>query len=377
LANGIRYHTGALRSFLLCTLLCATAFAQSALEQAVNLARQKRWMEASKLLQGVKEPAPRNQRIAFHRLRAAIASGLGENTAAVQEMRAALQLSPADPSLLLATAVAESQAGLLDDALGHAGQAGNIPAAKALIGGIEEKRSDYARSVEAYQAAIVLAPNEEQYRLDLAFEWIRHQNFRPAIDLLRRSAALFPRSGEVRTLLGIAQYAEGETGDAENTFEDAIKVDPGLDSAYRCLAEIVLQSSAAPPESIRQSLCAWNSVVCSALKLRVARENGNARLEQEAIAGLKLAPSDSMVGRCELARALEWTGRLEDARKELEACVYLDPLPQNHYRLALLYKKLGFTDLARRELELRSEMLQHMSEQTALGLSALQSLDPH
>jgi Tfp pilus assembly protein PilF len=124
-----------------------------------------------------------------------------------------------------------------------------------------------------------------------------------------------------------------------------------------------------------QSLCAWTDIVCSALKLRVARENGDTAGEQAAVAGLKRARPDSIAGRCELARAYEWTGQFESAREQMEACVNLDPLPQNHYRLALLYKKLGQTELARKELELRSEILQRMSEQTALGLSALQTFE--
>ncbi len=351
------------------------AFAQSALEQAVTLARAKRYIEAGRALQGVKEPIEINQRIAFHRLKAAIASGLGQAPLAAREMRSALELAPNDPNLLLATAVAELQADLLDDALRHAKQGGDTPIAKALTGDIEEKLGEYREAVEAYRSAVALAPDREQYRIDLAFELIEHQTFRPAIDLLEASAPLFPKSAKLRTLLGIAEYASGEIKDSELSFEDAIAVDSHFDSAYRCLARIVLQSSAAPPERIIQSLCAWNQIVCSALKLRVARESGNGKLEQEAIAGLKLAPSDSVVGRCELARAYEWTEQWQPARAQMEACVRLDPIPQNHYRLGLLYSKIGLTELARRQMELRNQVLQKMSEETALGLNALQSFD--
>ncbi len=364
-----------MRGFLAWIVLCAAALAQSPLEQAVTLAREKRFNEASKVLEGVKEPDATSQRIAFHRLKAAVASGLGENMAAAQEMRAALELAPSDANILLATAVAESQAGFLEDAIHHAEQVRNVASAQALIGGIEEERGEYGKAAKAYEAAVTLAPDQEQFRLDLAFEWIKHQNFRPAIDLLEKSAKLFPKSAKLRTLLGIADYAEGEIKDAESAFEDAIKADPRLESPYRCMAEIVLQSSAAPSQAIIQSLCKWNGIVCSALSLRVARESGNTAMEQQAIAGLKLAPQESVVGRCELARAYEWTGQFEEARKQMEACVSLDPLPQNYYRLALLYKKLGLTELARQQLALRSQILERMSEQTALGLSALQAFE--
>jgi tetratricopeptide (TPR) repeat protein len=375
LDNGLRYHTGALRRLFLLAAFCAGGFAQAPLEQAVVLARQKRWVEASKLLDGATEPGPVSQRIAFHRLRAAVASGLGENLAAAHEMEAALVLAPSDQNLSLATAIAESEAGLLDDALRHAEAAGKVPEAKQLIGDIEEKRGHYGKAVEAYQAAATLAPDQEPFQLALGVEWIKHQNFRPAIDLLQGSVQKFPQSAKVRALLGIAEYADGQVKDAENALEDAIKADPASDSAYRCLAEIVLQSSSAPSEPILRSLCSWNRVICSALKLRVARETGNTLLEQEATADLKLAPGDSIVGHCELARAFEWTQHLDEARREMEVCVDLDPIPQNHYRLALLYKKLGLTDLAEKELQLRAQVLQKMSEQTALGLSTLEAFE--
>ncbi len=352
-------------------------FAQSPLEQAVKLAREKRFSEAAKLLEGVPEPAPIPQRIAYHRLRAAVDSGLGEDTAAANEMRAALDLAPADPNLLLATAVAEYQAGLLDDAADHAAQLAAVPSAQSLLGDIEEKRGDYTKAVEAFKTAAALAPGQEAYTLNLAFEWIKHQNFRAAIELLEKSKSTFPQSAKIRTLLGIADYAEGQFRDAETSLEDAIKIDSGLQAAYECLAQIVLQSSAAPSEFITRSLCAWNSIVCSALNLRVARETGNATLAQQAIARLKAAPADTAVRHCELARGLEWNGQLQEARTEMEACVRLEPLPQNHYRLALLYERLGLTDLAHNELRLRSEILRKMSEQTALGLAALQTFENH
>jgi hypothetical protein len=55
----------------------------------------------------------------------------------------------------------------------------------------------------------------------------------------------------------------------------------------------------------------------------------------------------------------------------MESCVRLDPTPQHHYLLALIYRKLGKSDLAHRELELRSQMLQRISEEATLSLNAL------
>ena len=55
----------------------------------------------------------------------------------------------------------------------------------------------------------------------------------------------------------------------------------------------------------------------------------------------------------------------------MESCVQFDPSPQNHYRMGLIYKRLGMNELSQREMDLRRQMLEKMSEETALGLTAL------
>ncbi len=146
-------------------------------------------------------------------------------------MRAALALSPGDSSLLLGTAMAELQAGQLDDALQHARMAEKSATAEAILGDIQEKRGNYMDAATAYQAAVELAPDQEQYRIALGLELIRHQSFRPAIDLLQKSAALFPESAKIRTLLGIAQYADGNLKEGVAALEDAIETDPKFEAA--------------------------------------------------------------------------------------------------------------------------------------------------
>ena len=374
--KGIRYHTDALRRLLaIWVIFSASLAAQSALQQAVDLARHGKYAEARERMAGVPEPADLPQRIAFHRLRAAIASGLHEPERAVAEMRAALALAPADPNLLLGVAVAELQAGDLENALSHAQAVPENATREALLGDIQEKRGAYPDAAKAYRAAVALAPHEERYRLALGLELIEHQSFQAAIEILQSSAVAFPKSAKIRTLCGIAQYAAGYTEDAVRSLEEAISFDPKLDAPYAALAKIVLQSSAPPLPRVVDDLCGWNKLVCSALELRVARQSGDQNLRAKAIAGLKRTPADNAIGRCELARAYEWTNDLPQARTQMEACVRLDPSPQNHYRLGLLYRKLGLTALAEKEMTQRNEILRKMSEQTALGLEALEGFD--
>jgi tetratricopeptide (TPR) repeat protein len=362
-----------IRTALLTVVLRGNAFPQSPLERAVTLAREKRYGESNQVLQGVPEPVEIRQRIAFHRLKAANASGMGDPASAVWEISLALELAPSDPSLLAATAMAEFQADRLDEALRHAATAGNNPAAKAVIGDIQEKRGNFAEAARAYREAVTLAPGQEEYRVTLAYDLIRHQDFRAAMELLQKSKPLFPRSARLQTLLGIAQYSNGDSDEAVASLIEAIVADPDVESAYRCLAQILLQSSAAPPPAATGHLCRWNSTVCSALKLRLARQTDDQTMQNEAIAALKRAPADDPIARCELARAWEWTDRPQEARREMEACLRFDPSAQNHYRMGLIYKRLGLNDLSQSEMDLRKQMLRKMSEETAWGLNALKA----
>ena len=114
-------------------------------------------------------------------------------------------------------------------------------------------------------------------------------------------------------------------------------------------------------------------MACSAVRLRVAREQGDRAAIRQAIAVLERAPAQNALARCELERAYEWSEQFAAARQPMEACVRLDPTPQKYYRLGMLYRKLGLPSLARKEIDLRNEMQAKMSGETAVGMNALQS----
>jgi tetratricopeptide (TPR) repeat protein len=349
------------------------ALAQSPLEQAVKLAREQRYAEARKALAGTTEPAGTAQRIAFHRLKAAIASGLGDAAAAAAEMRSALALAPGDAGLQTATAAAELQAGRLEDALAHVQGGGATAAGQALLGDIQEKRGQYVEAVKAYQAAVALEPGREQYRVALALELVQHYTFEPAIAVLEQAAPLFSKSARLRVLLGVAQYAAGRYEDAEAALTDAIELAPELEPVYGYLAQAALEAPSAPPERTLRAICAREPLVCSALKFRAARQAGDSGLQAQAVAALKRAPQDSAIAHCALGRAYQASAQWTEARAELEACVGLDSSPQNHYRLGLVYDRLGLVELAQKEMELRKAAEERKSEDTARRQNAVQA----
>jgi tetratricopeptide (TPR) repeat protein len=321
----------------------------------------------------VPEPQSVPQRIAFHRLKAAIASGLGDAGNAAAEMRLALELAPADVQLQLATAAAELQAGMLDDALAHVRGGEKTAVGQALLGDIQEKRGRYVEAVQAYQAAVALAPDSEQYRMALALELVEHYTFEPAIAVLEQAAPLFPKSARIRTLLGVARYGAERFEDAQAALTEALRLDPGLQPVYGYLTELALESPSPPPESVLHAICAREPVACAVLQSRSARAAGDAALEAQAIAALKRAPKDNAMARCELGRLYQGNSELPAARTELEACVRLDPTPQNHYRLGLVYKRLGLSDMASEQMKLREAANTQKSEEAARRQKAVET----
>src|ERR1700681_4412518 len=80
-----------------------------AIGQALQLAREHRYAEAEATLKGVNAPADPAQKIAFYRLRGAIASGLGHFAAAAENMDNAARLAPANQDLRIAAGIARVQ----------------------------------------------------------------------------------------------------------------------------------------------------------------------------------------------------------------------------------------------------------------------------
>lgn len=350
---------------------CCVLLAQTPIEQALRLTREKRYEEAREELRGLAPPSEARAELAFHRLKAAIASGLSEYAEAVREMHQALALAPRDPNVLLATAVAEQQAGQLEPALQHARSARIATpnaAAETVIGDLLEAKGKYVEAAQSYQRAVELAPNVEQYRLNLASELVRHATFEPAATVLQQAATVFPRSARVKTLLGITYYALAKVNEAVTSLIAALEVEPQFAPAREYLARITLDAQTPDPKAVN-ALCRVADGVCAAAKLRANRDDASA------FANLKrLASSQGGVLHCEVARAYEWREQWTAARGEMEACVKSAPHnPQYHYRLARIYQRLGMADQARHETELQKSTTRSAAEEVERREQAVQS----
>src|SRR5262245_2444461 len=82
------------------------------LTRALQLARAHQYSEADAAIRGVAPPADRQQRIAYFRLKAAIASGLGRTNDAAGFLEAARKLAPENLDLQITSGIALLQAQL-------------------------------------------------------------------------------------------------------------------------------------------------------------------------------------------------------------------------------------------------------------------------
>jgi tetratricopeptide (TPR) repeat protein len=199
--------------------------------------------------------------------------------------------------------------------------------------------------------------------------------FEQANSELRESLSKFPTSASLLTLLGILQYSGAQTDEAKRVLLRAVAADPAYQAAYVTLAKIILEASGTPAEEEVAVLCRWDKITCSAVELRVARERNDHQLEKRSIAVLRTAPSANVTAACALGQAYAWNDKPQEARPKLESCVQLDPTPQNHYRLAQVYRKLGETALAQEQLDARSKLLKALSDQTAKAVDSLKVLE--
>lgn len=333
-ADTVMFRVVIMRQLLL--LLAALSFGQqrddpARIRQAAALVEQQRWRDADELLRGMKPPLEFKQVIAFHRLRAAVASALGRKSEAAEEMRQALRFDAKNQDMILATAKVERAAQEYDGAVERLSGLPESALVLKLLGDIEQERGRFAEAEKAYRRAAELAPNEEQYRVDLAVSFLRRDEFDEARKVLAEMHS--PRS---RVLLGLAHYALGKDAEAAKALLEASDLEPGAALPVRILGELQVRASSAPDDAAVDRVCLWAdrdsdphaAALCGALVFRLARAAGDKGVANDVVERLstaaKAAPQDA-TAQCELAAVYDWLGKAEDARAPSEACLRLQP----------------------------------------------------
>jgi tetratricopeptide (TPR) repeat protein len=324
---------------------------------------------------------PADERLSFQTQLGETLSRAGFHAEAAQVFQRAIENDPERADLYFDLALAQFEAKQTEAALGsaqHAKGLGDSANLESLIGDIQEARGDSLDAVHSYQAAVSLAPDQEQYRLVLGLELLRHGTFEAALAVFQQAVNLFPKSSRARVALGLTYFFLEQYPQAFKELLAASQMDPEPELAIDYLGEIQLQQPGSPePVAIRE-ICRYADshpdkaeplAYCGALELRVEHDRGATaasagtlgRLQQ----AVRLMPTNA-TARCGLGQALEWNQRWREAETEMQACIHLRPgSVEAHYRMANIARHLGETERAQEEMRLHDEAQQRMVEANA------------
>jgi Flp pilus assembly protein TadD len=193
------------------------------LEWAVVLGRLHKYKEAQNALTGLIPPTAPEERIEFHRLKGSIASGLGNSSAAASEMEKALALQPHNPTLTMATAMAELQAENWQRAASLAeplySGTHDLQAGLVLLEAKLGMRADVHNTLASLRSTLLQSAEELAFRERLAEILISHSEFSAAIEDLARAVELDPNRGELVYNLALAQFKAGRLDDSLQSAE--------------------------------------------------------------------------------------------------------------------------------------------------------------
>jgi len=299
----------------------------------------------------------------------------------VEDFQRANELSPGRSDLLFNLALAQFQAGRLDDALASAGKCtelGDTADLEDLVGDIQEARGDNLAAAKSYQAAVALAPNEEKYRLSLALELIRHKSFEAAKAVLEQADQLYPNSWRIHFALGMIEYFVGNEDEASRVLLHAAELSPEPPIALKYVGDIQMNRAAGPDSTVTTDLCKYADLhpkeatmqyYCGALLIRkdyAAEDKSNMtnilRRLNAAAEGLPNDPGP----HCQLGRAYRWLEQWPAALRESEICARLDPdSAQAHYRLGQIYRHEGQQEKAKQEMSLYETAAKRVADENA------------
>jgi tetratricopeptide (TPR) repeat protein len=242
------------------------------LKQAINLTREHRYAEADAALKGVATPANPAQKVAFYRLKAAIASGLKHYDSAAEDMELAAKLAPDDQGVRIAAGVARLQAQVES----HVNPAETLkrlrkevlPPAQAVdlrlrLAEILSNGNLFAEAATDFAAASALARERTDLLYDLALAHFRSGHLDDALQVAE-SAKAHQDSGSVESLLGEIQEKRGDSLAAVHSYQQAVTLEPGEEKHRLALAlellrhqtfdaALVVLNQSAPlfPQSVR------------------------------------------------------------------------------------------------------------------------------
>jgi tetratricopeptide (TPR) repeat protein len=214
------------------------------LTRALQLARAHQYSEAEAAIRGVAPPADRQQRIAYFRLKAAIASGLGRTSDAAGYLETARKLAPENLDLQIASGLARLQA-QLENRIDPGATLKSLRSTPLPPEGELELRlrlaellSSSGRFEEAATDLAVAsrrAPDRSDILFNLALAQFRVGQLDAALASAERAKQL-QNSGSLESLVGDIQEQRGDSLAAVHSYQAAVALEPSEERHRLALA---------------------------------------------------------------------------------------------------------------------------------------------
>jgi tetratricopeptide (TPR) repeat protein len=283
----------------------------------------------------------------------------GDYGDAIPHLRAALKLQPALWKIQALLGMAEKRMGDISDAAADLEKAfPHLQEQKIRVDTGMQLIDLYSGSGELPKAASIVSELRESDPTNVEIIYTAYRIYADLLDDARLSLIVVaPNSARTRQMMAHELARQGDTDGATDNYREALKIDPRVSGLHFELAEILKNSSAAggreEAEKEYQAALAADpndeKAECRLGDLAALRGDPNAGAEHYERA-LKLQPEDpeAVIG---VAKSLMAMNEGEKALPLLERAVKLDSMnPVAHFRLSTLYRKMGRSDDADREL---------------------------
>jgi Flp pilus assembly protein TadD len=199
--------------------------------------------------------------------------------------------------------------------------------------------------------------SETATNIRLAESYYRAGRVSEALGILQKAAEAAPDNAPLRNYYGQLCFLSGRNADAEKAFERALEIDPYLSDARNNLGALYDATGRKTEAEREYRKVLEDSTYPSPDKvyLNLGLLYGSQGRQEESIAALRKAVEINPKfwrAHYELASTLDSGGQLEEAAREYEvAAPDFKGSGEYHYRLGLVYMKLGQSAPAREHLQ--------------------------
>ncbi len=240
-----------------------------------------------------------------------------------------------------------------------------------LLAALYANTGDIKAASDEMQEAIRLDPREDRRYFRLGMLYLKHRTPALAVIVFQHGLEKREDSALLWLGLGVSQCLDEKVDAAELSLRKAIERNPQFTDAYVVLGDILEQ------EKPREALAIFRRTVAEHPDLSVAYYYYgrlalmlNAGSLAETVAILRKAVALDVAfadGHYELGRALEESKQDRAAVEQFEICLKQNPkLYKAHYRLAILYRRLGDTPRSERSMRAFQQAQKLDDPETAL-----------